>query len=44
MKKILEISLFAANQLKLSKNKRPIIFFVLRNMIDDNKDRQRAII
>jgi hypothetical protein len=37
MKKILEISLFAANQLKLNKNKRPIIVFVLRNMIDDNK-------
>ena len=44
MKKILEISLFAANQLKLAKNKRPIIFFVLRNMMDDNKDKQGAII
>jgi len=40
MKKILEISLYAANQLRLNMNKRPIIFFVLRNMIDDDKVKQ----
>ncbi len=44
MKRILEISLYAAHQLKFSTNKKPIIFFVLRNMIDDNKSKQMEII
>lgn len=43
MKKILSISLFVANQLKVFKT-RPIIIFVLRNMMDLNVDKQREMI
>ncbi|CAF1178055.1 unnamed protein product [Adineta steineri] len=43
MKKILSISLFVANQLKVFKT-RPIIIFILRNMMDLNVDKQREMI
>ncbi|UJR18637.1 hypothetical protein I4U23_005545 [Adineta vaga] len=43
MKKILTISLFAANQLKMFKT-RPIIIFILRNMMDLNVDKQKEMI
>jgi len=38
MKKILSISLFAANHLSFLKHK-PTIYFVLRNMMDLKKER-----
>ncbi|CAF1228226.1 unnamed protein product [Rotaria sordida] len=43
MKKILSISLFVANQLRVFKT-RPIIIFVLRNMMDLNINKQREMI
>ena len=43
MKKILTISLFVANQLKVLKT-RPVIIFILRNMMDLNVDKQREMI
>ncbi|CAF4833807.1 unnamed protein product, partial [Rotaria sp. Silwood1] len=43
MKKILTISLFAANQLKIFKT-RPVIIFILRNMMDLNVDKQKEMI
>ncbi|CAF3689900.1 unnamed protein product [Rotaria socialis] len=43
MKKILTISLFAANQLKIFKT-RPIIIFILRNMMDLNVDKQKEMV
>jgi hypothetical protein len=43
MKKILSISIFVANQLKVFKT-RPIIMFVLRNMMDLNVNKQREMI
>ena len=44
MKKIISLSMYAAQKLKLGTNKRPIIFFILRNMIDDDKNKQRDMI
>ncbi len=44
MKKIISISLFAAKQLRLCTNKKPIIFFVLRNMTDTDKKKQVQMI
>ncbi|ETO02849.1 von Willebrand factor type A domain containing protein, partial [Reticulomyxa filosa] len=37
MKRIISMSLFAAKELKMCMNKKPIIVFVLRNMIHDDK-------
>ncbi|ETO05373.1 hypothetical protein RFI_32025, partial [Reticulomyxa filosa] len=44
MKRIISMSLFAAKELKVCMNKKPIIVFVLRNMIDDDKVKQREMI
>ena len=43
MKKIISLSMYAAQQLKISTDKRAIIFFVLRNMIDVDKSKQREM-
>ncbi|CAF4012059.1 unnamed protein product [Rotaria sp. Silwood1] len=43
MKKILTISLFVANQVKIFTT-RPIIIFILRNMMDLNVNKQREMI
>ena len=38
------MSILACQELKTNLNKRPILFFVLRNCIDDNLDKMREII
>jgi hypothetical protein len=42
MKKIISIAVFCANQMKVI-NKKPLIFFILRNMTDFSLDKQEEM-